>query len=419
MDVKKIAKKIKKKGLKGCFESLEWHTANFINKRFFYYYQKRQIIDKLIVFESGGEITDNAYALYDYMGRNGYLEKYHVVWLVYEIARPRKEHKIQTLYPNTKIIWGKTSGVHREWDKCLALCKWHIYDHTNWLEQYRKRDDQVIINLWHGCGFKAPKGGSQKKPLSPAQVNIITGLLYAQVSTLVFNCKPKNLLDVGYPRNDYLFQNFGERQNNFLKHLRLDKYIKVFLWMPTFRSSSVISLDEQYFNSRTGLPIIETESQLDQFNNFLKSINSVCIFKVHHLQASLRPFQKSFSNIILLHDEDIQKYGLQLYQIVPMADCLITDYSSIANDFMLLDRPIIYTVDDYEEYKNSRGFIPEDPIKYFAGECVKDYADFTKAIKHVAGGQDLYKEERKEVLPQMHTHADGNSSKRIVEFLGL
>lgn len=418
MNVKTIIKKVHEKGFKGCIKSLRIRSANLINKEIINYWKRQPIDKRLIVMESGGEITDNAYALYDYMGRNGYLKKYHVVWLVYEITGPKKEHKIQHLYPNTKIVWGDTTGIHKEWDRYLATCKWHIYDHTNFLRFYKKRKEQIIINLWHGCAFKRMKEVPVKE-ISPANINFMTGKIFTPVFTDAFSCKPNKLLDIGYPRNDYLFQANSVSIKHVKEKIGLTQFNKVFLWMPTFRRSVSAYLDESYFDSRTGLPVIEDEKSLEEFNDFLKQIHSLLIFKIHHLQASLKSFSHNYSNIILLHDEDIQGLNLQLYQIIPIADALITDYSSIAFDYMLLDRPIIFTVDDYEEYRDSRGFIPRDPIKYFAGDHVKDKHQLFDAVQRISNGEDNYKEQRHELLPLVHTHPDGNSSKRIVEYLNL
>ena len=42
------------------------------------------------------------------------------------------------------------------------------------------------------------------------------------------------------------------------------------------------------------------------------------------------------------------------YEILPACDVLITDYSSIAYDFLLLDRPIVYFVPDLDRYVEHR-----------------------------------------------------------------
>ena len=189
--------------------------------------------------------------------------------------------------------------------------------------------------------------------------------------------------------------------------------------MPTFRKSVSPHLNESYFDNATGLPIIETKSELIEFNDFLKKSQAVCVFKVHHLQAELEGFHDRYSNIIIISDSILRELNVQLYQFVPVSDALITDYSSIGSDYMLLDQPIIYTLDDYENYRTSRGFSIEDPAQWFVGYHVYKKQDLYDAIEEIIDGKDVYKEKRNNALPLMHTHCDGNASSRIVKHLGL
>ncbi len=39
---------------------------------------------------------------------------------------------------------------------------------------------------------------------------------------------------------------------------------------------------------------------------------------------------------------------------------LVSDYSSVAIDYLLLDRPLGFTLDDYEAYTESRGWVFDD-----------------------------------------------------------
>ncbi len=52
-----------------------------------------------------------------------------------------------------------------------------------------------------------------------------------------------------------------------------------------------------------------------------------------------------------------EKEGLQLYEFIHCADALVSDYSSVAIDYLLLDRPLGFTLDDYKEYTQSRGWV--------------------------------------------------------------
>ena len=368
---------------------------------------------RLIVFESDGDLCDNSYAFYNYLRLNGYLKKYKAVWLVNDIELARTYNYISTDY----VVKNPT---HIELKRAfyLATCKWYLYDHCNLLRSLKKRKECVSINLWHGCAFKRGKGddGSYIKGTNKI---FITGKVFIETQMDAFKCSADKFIDIGYPRNDYLFQPITELQTTFADAFGMRKYKKVVLWMPTFRKCDNLALSEEYFSSATGLPILEHFDDITGFNDFLKKLNCLCVFKVHHLQSEMPVYKHKYSNIILLKDDDIKKFGLQLYQVLPLVDTLITDYSSVATDFMLLNRPIIYTMDDYEEYKNSRGFIPNDPIGYYVGYHATNKEMLEGAIKEISTGVDKYADDRKKVIPIMHTWPDGNTSKRIVDYLNL
>ena len=408
-----ILAKIKKHGLTGTVRVIGWNCAGKINDLLYLLCRMFPVNRKLMVFESEGDLSDNAFALYDYVKNHGLLKKYRAVWLVDDVERARKNR-----YENTVFV--KKYPRRIDWKRSfyLATCRWYIYDHCNVFSELRKREECTVINLWHGCWFKPEKKAAESRNAEPDYM-LVTGKLYIDVQMNIFGYPREKFLDIGYPRNDYLFKKVSAEQKAFRKKYDMEHKQKVFLWMPTFRRSDTIALDEAYFDSATGLPVIDNLKKLERFNNMLASDSCLCLFKLHHLQAKLNVFNESFSNVKLLRDEDIREMGLQLYEVLPLTDCLITDYSSVANDYMLLDRPIIFTVDDFEKYRETRGFIPEDPRKYFAGYCVEDEEQLTAALKDVIEGKDRFCERRKRILPEMHTHADGNTSERILSYFKL
>lgn len=386
-----------------------------MRRRILYSYQKKDINENLIVMESEGDFSDNAYALYEYLKDNGYLKKYKVVWLVNNVKAFSKEG-----YENTVFIRKYPRFLRIRWSRYLGTCKYYIYTHNNVLRDYKSREGRQLINLWHGCAFKSGKGYTIDGSNEHTYPDMIftTGTLFRPVFKTVFGCQDEVIKELGYSRNDYLFRDYTAGQTEFLND-KLAGFNKRLLWMPTFRRSVSKDLDETYFDSTTGLPLIDDRDKLVKFNDYLKEQNAVCVFKLHHLQSEQNVFEESYSNIFVLRDEDIKKSGLQLYQILPMFDSLITDYSSVATDYMLLDRPIIFTVDDYDSYKSSRGFLIEDPIQYFAGHCVKAETEFYEAVGDVTSGRDPYKDKRHELMDEFHEHQDGGTSKRIVELLKL
>jgi CDP-glycerol glycerophosphotransferase len=76
-------------------------------------------------------------------------------------------------------------------------------------------------------------------------------------------------------------------------------------------------------------------------------------------------------------------------------DALITDYSSIYFDYLLLDRPIIFLPYDYEQYSRDTGFtVPYDD--FTPGHKPSTMKEFMSAIQE-SFDTDRYKTERQRV----------------------
>ena len=414
-----LLQKIMKRGVKDSLRAALNKIAVKISGLVYRIFLLFPVNPNLIAFESEGDLSDNAFALYEYLAKNNYFTKgkYQAVWFVDSL-----EHSVP--YPNTCFVHKAARGFCFRRAYYLATCKYFIYDHCNLLANVKKRKECMIIYLCHGVGFKGKKAAGHE--INKADKYFTTGRLFHSWSKLLFNYDESIISDAGYPRNDYLFMPLNDSQRAFASEFAFSSYKKIFLWMPTFRRSWSHRIDESYFDSQTGLPIISDFDSLDVFNNYLADNNALCIFKMHHLQADLFSQVKpgmSYSNFIFLQDSDIQKRNLQLYQIISFADCLITDYSSISVDFYLLDRPVIFTIDDYEEYKASRGLAvydgSDDVIRFFAGHLCRDKDEFFAALDDVNRGNDRFRDKRHSLLSSMHAHPDGNSCRRIVSELGL
>ena len=62
-------------------------------------------------------------------------------------------------------------------------------------------------------------------------------------------------------------------------------------------------------------------------------------------------FEMNYSTIHLLTEEIISEQYGTLYTFLGTTSALITDYSSVFLDYYLLNRPVAFTINDYEEYK--------------------------------------------------------------------
>ena len=106
-----------------------------------------------------------------------------------------------------------------------------------------------------------------------------------------------------------------------------------------------------------------------------------------------------------------------IYPVLKYSDALITDYSSIYFDYLLLDKPIIYYPIDLEEYqKKCRGFYrPYEELT--AGVKAYNEQELINAIQDVINGVDDYKEERKVLRDKIFKYQDGRNCERVVEWI--
>lgn len=361
-------------------------------------------IDKrLVLFESEGDFSDNSWALYQYLLKHR--SQYHFVWLCYD----HRTLKLKLENSRTKFhLLHSWRGV---W--CLSRAKYIFYTHG--LGNAVRREGQFVFNLWHGIAIKGLKSipSIQESPffnylLCLGKKNIATQAAF-------LSCRKDIVVPLGYPRNDLLLDNLSLGYLNPFSPT--DFKGKLVLWMPTFRASINSNLSQQNVDTETGLPLLTSEKMLKKFDEILQQMNVVILVKIHHLQAMKIAFSKRYTNVIFLTDQDLQEKGLQLYQIVGKSDALISDYSSIAIDYLLADKPMGFILDDMDMYAKSRGaFLYEDIRTVLGGHHIYTLNELQLFIQEIAEGKDVKKAYRHQVLSEMIEYPDNQSCQRIVEF---
>ena len=78
---------------------------------------------------------------------------------------------------------------------------------------------------------------------------------------------------------------------------------------------------------------------------------------------------------------------------------MITDYSGIAFEYMLLKRPICYVITDMKEY--FRGFAVDHPFDYMPGVKVQTLSELLNFLESVRLGMDEYQKERNNLIKQL------------------
>jgi len=387
-------------------------------------YQNEELRD-IILFRSGPhsssyvkgmDFSDNARALFEYMLHNQYNERYELVWMV----RNPESYGHYSQYKNVTFVsdeWSTSEETREleEYYRVLCLSKYIFFtDAYGFARNARK--DQVRIQLWHGCGFKT------RVNFVPCdrryEYNIVIGEIYKKIHANIYGLRDEQVLVTGYPKTDWLFE---ELPNEKIEHLGIPMAKKYIFWLPTFRNAKaeLNHLTEESLYSETGLPILDSFDKLDIVNSFLAAHNTLIIVKLHPFQDKSAIRIEKMTNIILLENEQLVDCDLQINQLLTVADALISDYSSAAVDFLLLNRPIAFTLDDVLEYENSRGFVFENIRDWLPGEEIVDFRDYLGFLREIVEGEDSSKDKREKLLSKMHLYKDGNSCQRVLETLNI
>ena len=138
------------------------------------------------------------------------------------------------------------------------------------------------------------------------------------------------------------------------------------------------------------------------------------IVKIHPRQR-INFEVSSRSNIIYLDGKSVKR--LHAYKLLTQMDAMITDYSSIVFDYMLLDRPCAWVLEDREHYKID--YLMDNPDEYMPGEKIYKMDDLLCFLKDVSEGRDTYREKRREICGRCNPPAEGRGSEHLAEVLGL
>lgn len=404
----------REKGLKTMLEKgLGYVSYHLYDKRAIKRMKKfpPKLVENRILFETNDDFSDNCRALFEYMVANGYSEKYELVWLVRE---PEKYKKYEA--ENIKFIQNFKTGSWRRRPQAYryALTSHYIFytQAFNWIGMSRK--NQVFVNLWHGCGYKANK--NDRKVFF--DYCLVPGEIFVETKKEFFGCSSKKLLPLGYPRYDMMLAG-SETADAYRKQL-LEKTgsDRLILWMPTYRHATSERLNEETLNNEFNIPVLDDADSLKAMDAFCRENRLLLVIKKHYLQIPYDFGDNPLTNIIYLENSNLEENGLQLYEFINCSDALVSDYSSVAIDYLLLDRPLGFTLDDYEAYTESRGWVFEDPLEYMPGAHIFDVEQFKGFLLDVKNGRDEYKEKRDTVRQKTHNVCD-NYCQRVLDYFEI
>lgn len=276
---------------------------------------------------------------------------------------------------------------------------------------YIKKENQYYLQTWHGDfplkfiekeveGTLSPNYVAASKADSSVTNAIVSG--NKQFSKILKESfwlpKECTVLEYGLPRNDIYFKDNGFR-DKLKQKLGISLNEKVLLYAPTFRNN----MDMSYYN-------LDFE-RLRKFLCQIDNISWTIIIRMHPNISSKADLFQYNNNII-----DGSAYPDQ-QELCVISDYLITDYSSIMGDFLLMRKPVFLYVPDLERYSDKaldRGLremyyhLPfsssQNQEDLEAQVAIFDYEDY---IIKAESFMSIY----------YNTFDDGRASERVVEYL--
>lgn len=304
----------------------------------------------------------------------------------------------------------------------MLTTKVFVVDNFSWMDNCRFQFlwNTKIVQIWHGIGFKKIQRNNKffiektsslyrrfilnfVGKLPNYDVLISTGRFFTEEFF-----KPafiaKHFLDTGYPRNDIIL-NPKKYKNTLIKadvnciaeitKLR-HKGVKSVLYAPTFRDTG-------------GDAISDGILDLERLNNFAKKNNFVFVFKLHPL-PQYKSLNKAFDRLLWYDNV------LDVYPLLSITDLMISDYSSIYMDYLLLKRPVLFLLYDREKYETKDRELHDYFNDFLIGDISTNQDkledDLLKALF-----EDTYSSQRDKILKLSYKYKDDNASARIFSFI--
>ena len=411
--IKKISVQIKKKGLffilKKGIGQLFYVIFSSIYKFFLNY---ADVQKKVIVFVSEPDFSDNSYTLYQYMSTDPVFSEYQFKWLVKDPSKFKNHKKKNTDFVPIGSQW------HTRWSlaamKVCMTSEYIFFSHVSPLKWLKKKDSQLVINLWHGCGYKSMKSTNNWLKNNPCDYSLVPGSVFIETKSVFWSCPKERIIPIGYPRYDE-FRHASEHTKKLISEMKRNAK-KLIMWMPTYRKTELEEFAVNKIDGFFELPIMRSYEDIKNLNEICKKRNVVICIKRHPLQIRYKCEELELSNILFIDNLFLSEHKATLYELLGCVDGLITDYSSVAIDYILLDKPIAFTLDDFKEYGNAQGFVFDDPLKYMPGNHIYKYDDLIDFITETVNEIDKHKEDRKNIMNEVHNPCD-NYCKRICDTL--
>lgn len=277
-------------------------------------------------------------------------------------------------------------------------------DYLKYLRYITLRKEQKVVQIWHACGaFKkfgldAPlkmKREDEARTHSRYDAVCVSSEYVKDYYCSAFGISKDKIFATGVARTDKLFdKEYIEKTKEKIK----EKYNffngkKIYLYTPTFREKN-----NQY---------IKFDTKID-FKKLSDSLNDDEVFVVKRHPVMKEPYfeNNEFEKIYDLTNESV-------LDLMIVADTVVTDYSSVIFEAVLLGKKILFYCPDFEEYDRSFYISYPDELP---GNVVKESSELLQEIRNSQIDSKTETFKNKELF-SCDGHSAEKTAKLIIEFL--
>lgn len=208
------------------------------------------------------------------------------------------------------------------------------------------------------------------------------------------NIPPEQLEKCGFPKYDRLRElehntNAAILSESTRKTLSEDNSRRRILYAPTHKGN---------YDKTALFPF--SSFDLTTLREELRQLDATLYIRMHIHEENAGVYDEYI-------DGDLIKYAGQQFspsvtEILPFFDALITDYSSIYTEYLALDRPLLFVIDETNPYWTNKGLAFDDEV-YVPGPKIESFEEFSSELEDALQSRDYYSEERnvaiKAILP--------------------
>lgn len=282
---------------------------------------------------------------------------------------------IHVIDPTIHLVWRAEVGVempsyvekvytHR--DAMIAQARADAWVMNNMSDPDRgtwKSPSVFFVETWHGDrGFKkiayaakSSMGGAYHEIASnKANFDLFTAASdYGEMKARKGLLYKGEVLKIGLPRNDKLIhpEKHAQYASEVRRKLGISDKVKILLYAPTFR-------DKSKGKQQVLVDLTQVMEELKK-----TGYDWICLVRAHRVSKEL-----DFDPNIC---KDVTSFG-DMSDLLLVADCLISDYSSCSGDFILTGRPCVlahYDRADYETSARTLWYNPDQTGYLIAKNC--------------------------------------------------